>query len=240
MVLSRGQRHRLNAPWAIPAALGMAVLATLIAVIVLSQRVGDENLRPAAPPFANAGERPATVRLNVKQAREGKITLVEDAVKGAPAPAAREFVPGTETAIEVLTPVESVAGVNPGDWVTIIGIPNEVRNFVVHAVVVLRAGGEPDAEHVKRSAAGFAGYEAGIDTADRVLTGGPVERVDGNVLTLRGPAGSITVQLTAGAPVFRLAAGTVADIHEGDRVAVQGMTATTPPSAILVQSAGSR
>lgn len=240
MTLSRESRRRLNAPWIIPAALGLAILATLVAVIVVSRRVGDENLRPPAPPFAYAGERLATVRLNVKQAGEGKITLVEDAVKGAPAPAAREFAPGTEMAIEVLTPLESIAQVNSGDWVSVIGIPNEVRNFTIHAVVVLRAGGEPDAEHVKHSTAGFAGYEAGIDGSDRVLVGGPAERTDGNVLTLRGPAGSITVLLTAGAPIYRLATGTVADIHEGDRVAVQGMTATGPPSAILVQPAGSR
>ena len=240
MALSRESRRRLNAPWLVPAALGLAVLATLIAVIVLSQRVGDDDLRPQAPPFAYAGERPTTVRLTVKQAGDGKITLVEDAAKGAPAPAAREFALGIETVIEVLTPVESAAQVNAGDWVSVVGIPNEVRNFTIHAVVVLRAGSEPDAEHVKHSAAGFAGYEAGIDGSDRVLVGGPVERVDGNVLTLRGPSGSITVQLTAGAPIYRLAAGTLADIHEGDRVAVQGMTATGTPSAILVQPAGSR
>jgi hypothetical protein len=238
--LSRESRRRLNAPWLVPAALGLAVLATLIAVVVVSQRVGGEDLRPPAPPFAYTGERPATVRLNVKQAGGGKITLVEDAAKGAPAPASREFAPGTETVIEVLAPVESITQVTAGDWVSVIGIPNEVRNFTIHAVVVLRTAGQPDAEHVKHSPAGFAGYEAAPDANDRVLVGGPVERVDGSVLTLSGPAGSITVQITSGAPLYLLVAGTVAGIHEGDRVAVQGMTATSPPSAILVQPARSR
>jgi hypothetical protein len=120
----------------------------------------------------------------------------------------------------------------------VIGIPNEVRNFSIHSIVVLPPGGDAAANGVKRSPGGFAGNEAAPSGVEQVILGGTIERINGAALTLTGPQGPIQVQLTDRSPIFRLQAGSVDDVREGDSVAAKGLSGSAPPSAILVQHAG--
>jgi hypothetical protein len=107
-----------------------------------------------------------------------------------------------------------------------------VRSFSIRSIVVMA---EPAAEigGMGRSRAGFFGHEAAPDTRDRVILGGRVERIDGRVLTLAGAAGPITVELFEGGALYRLERGTLAQITDGDRVAIEG-AADAEARAVLV------
>jgi hypothetical protein len=165
------------------------------------------------------------------------MTIAEDASQGAPAPPPRQVRPNASTVIEVLTPVAPSA-VQAGDWVTVIGISNEVRNFSIHALVAI-----PDADGAGLSKGQFAGNEASPNGADRVIFGGlftntstaATAAAGSRSIALFGPSGQISVQLAGTAPVYRLTESTLADIHEGDRVAMRGPD--DGPQAILVQPA---
>jgi hypothetical protein len=238
MAIARIERWRPRASWVVPLGFGVVVLGTLIAVVVLSQHVGKSVSRPAAAPFVLPADTSGIVRLDVKQAGGGRLTLAAPPVKGQAAPPDHELTPGASTRIELLTPIGGVGEIKQGEWVSVIGIPNEVRNFSIHSVVVLPAGGQLGADHVMRSAGGFGGNEAAPGGKEQVIVGGPLERIDGLLLTLTYPAGPVQVQITDRSPLFRLEAGTVDQVREGDSVAAKGLTASDAPTAILVQHPG--
>ncbi|MEO9256543.1 MAG: hypothetical protein ABI305_13470, partial [Tepidiformaceae bacterium] len=225
MALARAAGWRPQASWLVPLGFLVVVLGTLMAVIVLSQHVGKSVSRPDPPSFVLPAGDTAITRFDVKQAGGGKLTLAVPPVKGQAAPPDYQFSPGAATRIEVLRPMAKGTVPQPGDWVSVIGITNEVRNFTIHSVVVVPDGGAAiGADHVKLSPGGFAGDEAAPNGTDQVILGGTVERVDGMVLTLTGPAGPIQVQLTEKAPLFRLETGTVDEVRAGDSVASNGLT----------------
>lgn len=231
MALTRaGSRWHLSG-WIVPAGLVLVTAATLIAVIVLSRVVGNEHLRPAAPPFTYTPAQGYT-RFSVKEAAEDKLTVVADAPDGAPAPAPEEIVPGPGTKIEALQPIAAGA-IAVGDWVSVIGIPNDVRNFSIHAVIDMAASGTPGLDHILRSPGGFEGNEASSNAADRVIFGGPVNAIQGTTLTLGGPSGPITLALATAPPLYRLGSVSLSAIHDGDRVSIIGSAAS--PAAILAQ-----
>lgn len=190
------------------------VLAGLAGIVVVSQRVGKENLRPEAPPFSPPAVFPANYqRLVVRQVSGATITLGTDSTSGGSESKATTFDASGGAAIEMLSPTTADT-LQAGEWLSVIGIKNSVRNFTIHQLVVLPKGSRPDADGVARSAGGFGGYEAATDESDRVAFGGAITKVEGDVVTLDGPEGPITVQLSERAPLFRLAAGTTGDIRE--------------------------
>ncbi len=201
--------------WMVPVVLLGAALALLTGIVVVSQRVGRESQRPDAPPFSPPAAFPTNYqRLVVRQVTGSAITLGSDSSSGRPESKATTFDASAGAVIEVISPA-TAASLQPGEWMSVIGITNSVRNFTIHQIVVLPAGSNADADGVARSAAGFGGYEAATDENDRVAFGGTIAKADGNTVTLDGPEGPITVQLSDRAPLFRLAAATAADIREG-------------------------
>ncbi|HXU24320.1 MAG TPA: hypothetical protein VN697_09845 [Tepidiformaceae bacterium] len=233
MALTEPRPRRLNTAWIVPLALLVVTLATVGGVILLSRVVSNEHLRPAAPAFTYAGPPQPYVRYSVKEAAPDKLSVVADVPDGAPVPAPLALVPGPATKVEALQPV-SPSTIAVGDWVSVIGIANEVRNFSIDAIVVMAAEGQPGSDHVLRSPGGFAGNEASPNAADRVIFGGAVTAISGSTLTLNGAAGPITVDLLANAPLFRLESVPLSAIHDGDRVSVIGGNAAAP-AAILAQ-----
>lgn len=200
--------------WLVPVVLLGIVLAGLAGIVVVSQRVGKENLRPEAPPFSPPAVFPANYqRLVVRQVSGSTITLGTDSTSGGSESKATTFDGSGGAAIEILSPATADT-LQSGEWMSVIGIKNSVRNFTIHQLVVLPKGSMPDADGVARSAAGFGGYEAATDENDRVAFGGAITNVEGDVVTLDGPDGAITVQLSDRAPLFRLAAGKAGDIRE--------------------------
>lgn len=222
-------RRRLP-PWLAPAVLALAVLAALLAVLLLARRSAAPDVPPEPTAFRPpAPARPVTV-LDVVQESGGRLALSDGS---------RDVTLNQADRIELLRP-ETPAQIRPGDWLAVIGVPNEVRTFAIRSLVLIEGGGAPDAEGVVRSPAGFAGHEAARDQAERPVLGGVVERVEGNRVTLRGPTGPVTVDLTPAAPLRRLVPAQPGDVREGDRIAVPAGQRVADAAAVLVLPGGAR
>lgn len=213
--------------WALPALVLLGLMLVLGGVIVLARRAAA----PDTPPVLASLVTPSPVRpvgvYDVRQVNGNEVLLTGE---GGATAAPLRLAP--ETRIEVLRPA-TAAELRAGDWLTVIGIPNEVRNFTIRTLVAIPEAGTL-ADGVRRSAGGFAGHEAARDRAERPLLGGEIERIEGSRLILRGPDGPITVDLTAAAPLRRLTPGTAAELRPGDRIALE------TPAAVLILPEGAR
>lgn len=216
--------------WLPLALVGVALLAGIGAVVLLARRSGQSDLPPEPPAFvAPAPVRPV-IALDVQQSGGGRFTLSDGSRDASPRPDAR---------VELLRPIEA-AQVRPGDWITVIGIPNEVRNFSIRSIVVLASPAPPDADGIRRSAGGFAGHEASRDGSERPILAGLVERVDGERVTLAGPTGPVAVTLGPRAPLYRLERADTGAVREGDRIAFLSAPSLDAATAILVLPGGAR
>ena len=220
---------------ALPVACLVAIVGVGGVVIGLSQTVGGSDERPPPPAFTGPAAAVITV-LDVKQRNGDKLTLIKQIGETA---TQQEFVVTPGLAVERLRPI-TAADVQPGDWVTVIGIPDDVKNFSIQALIVFPAGATTSADGVARSKGGFLGHETARDPNARPIVGGVVERVTGKDIVLKGPDGSITVQFgpEAKARAYRLEAATPADVKEGDRMAA-AYTGTTATSVLLLPADGS-
>lgn len=216
--------------WLLPAALLAALLATGAAVGLLARRGRDQ-----APPRPGAFAAPApahpAVALDVQQVRGDTLTL------GGPAGSFEVRLVGG-VSVYALHPATS-ADAAPGDWVTVVGVANEVLNFAIRQVVIVPAalGATPDSEGVPRLPSALAGHEANRDRRERPLLAGRVERVDGQSLTYTGRNGAMTLDAGPSSRVQRLTAASPADIRAGDRIAYlppRPGAALTDAAALLV------
>lgn len=218
--------RELRRAW-LPVVLVLAVFATLVAVIVLSQRVGDSGEPPEPPPFA--GLQPVAITVMDVRARSSDVlTLVDQ--RGLEI----AFTVDSAAAVERLRPVEAT-DIEVDDTINIVGIPNEVLSFSIHFIVVMAAPAS-SRNGVAYSEAGFAGHEAALDRADRPVLSGVVETIaaSGDLVTLTGPDGPMTLRLNESEParIYRLESVDAATIAEGDRLAAN--FAATPIDALLV------
>ena len=213
----------------LPAALLGILLAGVVAVIVLSQSVSGGNEPPDVPPFVTPAPDTVTAR-DVKQRDGSSLTLTYN--QGDVTAEETIDVPSS-AAITLLIPA-TASEVQVGDVVTVIGIPNEVNNFAIHSVVILPGESVPGRDGFPAAAGGFLGHEASRNANDRPLLSGLVTAIEGQSITLEGPNGPITVDLSveAPAPLYRAAAASVDDVREGDRVAAD--FTTSPVTALLV------
>jgi hypothetical protein len=203
---------------ALPAVIVVVLLAALIAVVVLSGSVGDDDLPPAAPPIVTPEPSPYTA-VDVKQRAGDEFTIVRQTISGT---SEEQLTLQGDVTIERLTLI-GAEDVEPGDWLTVIGIPDPVKNFSVHSLVLIPGGGTPAEDGVARTAAGFAGHEVARDPRDRPVVGGTVLRVEDGKIFLQGPTGEITVSAGPEAParLYRVETSSIADIGEGDRLAAE-------------------
>lgn len=205
----------LRAAWA-PVLTGVAVLALLGTVIVLSQSVGGDDTPSPAPPFQPpAGTTVAAA--DIKTVDGSRLVIVRQTRSGTEE---QEIVTAPGTRVEQLAAI-APSDVAPGDWLTVVGVPNDVKNFAVYALVVIAGSPAAGADGVARSPAGFAGHEPSRDPRARPIIGGRVLAVEGNVITIEGPTGDIRVTAgpEAAARLYRIEPATVADMVEGDRLA---------------------
>lgn len=219
---------------ALPAVLLIALLGALIAVVVVSGNVGGEDLPPAAPPFTTPEPSPFTA-VDVKQRSGAELTIVRQTLAGT---AEEKLTLPAQTTVERLRLI-TAEEVQPGDWLTVVGIPDPVKNFSVHSLVLIPGGGSAGADGVARTAAGFAGHEVARDPRDRPIVGGTVVRVESGIIYIDGPTGEIAVSAGPEAParLFRVEAASVEAIEEGDRLAADfGGTV----SAVLVLPGGAQ
>ena len=220
--------HQRMPAWLPLMALLLLIAGAFATVLLLSRRAAAPDVPPEPPAFQPPGAaRPISVH-DVQQVVAGRLTLSDGS---------RDVPLAADVRVEVLrpTPPEEV---RIGDWLAVIGIANEVRNFSIRSLVLIPGGGPPDAEGVVRSPGGFAGHEASRDQAERPLLGGVVTASDGRTVTLQGPTGSVRIDLAPNAPLRRLAEGRPDEVREGDRIAFVGSGRVGDARAVLVLPGG--
>lgn len=222
--------HRALPAWLAPAVLLALVIVAFTSVLLLARRAAAPDVPPEPPAFrAPSPARPIT-SLDVQQAAGGRLTLSDGSRDAQLAQGAR---------VEVLRPAQPTE-VHTGDWLAVIGVPNEVRNFSIRSLVLLADPSTPDAEGVVRSPGGFAGHEASRDQSERPLLGGVVSSFDGRRITVQGPAGPLAVDLSPNAPLRRLVEGRPDQIAEGDRIAFPAGNPISDARGVLVLPGGAR
>ncbi len=222
--------------WALPAAVVLVVMGSLGAVILLAQRASGSDAPPQPAPYVAPGPLDPFERFSVQAAAAGKVLIVRDAPKGAPAVAPLELTFPADTKVERLIPI-ALSAIKVGDNVSVSGVPNPVRNFAIRRVVVMANASPAGADGFARSPAGFIGDETSADPLERTIVGGIVETITGKTLSLRGPNGVVQLTIEAAAPLFRLEPVTAAAIREGDRLASRSFPPGGVPSAVLTEPA---
>ena len=216
--------------WLAPVALLLLIASAFATVLLLSRRAAAPDVPPEPPAFRPpAAARPVSAH-DVQQVVAGRVTLSDGS---------RDVPLAPDVRVEVLRPIPPDQ-VRTGDWLAVIGIANEVRNFSIRSLVLIPGGGAPDAEGVVRSPGGFVGHEASRDQSERPLLGGVVTASDGRTVTLQGPTGPVTVDLAPNAPLRRLAEARPDEIREGDRIAFAGTGGVSDARAVLVLPGGAR
>lgn len=216
-----------------PALFGLILVAGILAVVVLAARSGGSDAPPRPAPFAPPAPSRVFSAYDVREVTGDVLTL---AVAGSTADRPASVTLRSGVVVEVLAPA-TARDIQPGDWITIIGVPNEVRNYSITAIVAIPPPhGEP-VESFRTTQAGFLGYEPIRDVEQVPILGGEVTAVDGDTLTLTGPDGPVTLTLTEAAPLVRVSTGDAGAIAEGDRIAVLG-TSPAEAEAVLVLPKG--
>lgn len=219
--------------WIVPAVFGLLLVGGLIAVLVLARQAA----KPDAPPEPGAFVPPATAHpsaaFDVQRVDGGTLT-----VTGNSKDSQQMTLPATAR-VEILDAI-APADLHPGDWLTVVGVSNEVKSFGIRSIVVVSSPGSPDADGIVRTPAGFAGNEASRDPKELPILGGTVTRADSLSATLQTASGPITISFAGAPPLRKVRAGSLADVHEGDRLSF--LTAGGAPNlgAALVLPGGAR
>ena len=151
--------------WLPPLLLIAGIIVAALIVVGLTRRAAA----PDVPPQPAAFEPPAPVRpttaVDVQQAVDGRLTLSDGAANVTLRP---------DAAVEFLIPARA-GDVRTGDWLAVIGVPNEVRNFSIRSLVLLDRAGAPChnalATHSARCAGPAAGPWTRLPAADRRSAG---------------------------------------------------------------------
>jgi hypothetical protein len=187
------------------------LIGAAIAVVVLAGQ-GQDTSPPKPGAFVlPAPARPA-IAADVQQVRGSTLTL-----GGSGGNVEVSLAPSVPVYVLERTDLRAAAG----DWVTVVGIWNEVLNFTIRQVIILPAslGASIDAEGIPRLASGLAGHEANRDAVERPLAAGKVEQATGPSITLTLRGRPATIDAANGSPIFRLRAAGTDAIREGDRIA---------------------
>ena len=233
-----GARSRLP-QWLLPLLLGVVLVGLLVTVVVLARRASEPDAPPEPAAFAAPAAATAVLVFDVEAADAGRLRL--SGGEGAARQSGVDLVLPPSAAADLLEPA-AAADLKAGDWLTVAGIPNEVKNFSIRALVVLAGTGAPGPDGFVRSPGGFTGGEASRDARERPVLGGVIERVDGSNVALKTTAGPVTVTLTASAPLRRLRTATAQEIRAGDRIALWATRDGQPDTGrgVLVLVGGAR
>jgi hypothetical protein len=204
-------------PWLIPVVLGVALASAVVFVIVLAQRASNPDAPPEPGPFVAPTPAERTAVFDVEGIDGGTLTVSGGAADGRKSGVELNLPPdGRADVIETAT----ASDIKPGDWITVIGVPNEVKNFSIRSLLVLPMGSAVGPDQIARSRGGFTGAEVSRDQKERPILSGVVESIEGNTITLRTNTGAMTITLTPTAPLRLMRVGGVQEIRAGDRVAL--------------------
>jgi hypothetical protein len=201
--------------WLAPLVVLVVLIAVLGAIIVLSRRAGTSDAPPEAGPFQRPALTHPTEAWDVSDSDGSRLALA----RGSGGNSSSRDLPLVDTmSFDGLLPA-TIADVQVGDWITAIGVPNDVRSFAIKAMVDIPGGGTPDHDGFLRTPGGFAGNEALRDPVQQPFAGGVVQSIDGTTVTVQGLAGTMQFDILPGAPLRKLKKIAASDIHPGDRVA---------------------
>ncbi len=218
--------------WLLPFAIVAVVALSAALVIWLAARASGSDAPPQPDAFVVPEPVEAIDRFTVRQVTADRVTLSKDTARDAQPGAPIEVVLGA-AAVERLVPA-TPAAITPGTFITVVGVPNAVRNFSIRRLIVLPSAPDSHEGGLGRSKAGFLGSETAVDTKETPVLAGTVQSVTGTKVTLTTLGGTVELTLTAGAPVYRLEASTAASIREGERLASKPFGAGSAPNAVLI------
>jgi len=204
--------------WLLPGSLALVLVAIVVTVLVLAQRAGVSGAPPKPAPFEPPREALEVVVYDVQSVTDGTIVFGAsdvDSTEGVAIPAGAR--------VERLSAM-GFDEVRAGDWATVIGVVNGVRNYTIGSVVIMDGSPARSGDTELRSPGGFLGYEAARDPQHRVIIAGLIESVEDGRFLITTPGGPVSVWLeeTEGAgppPFLRLSESSSADVRTGDRVA---------------------
>jgi len=221
--------------------IGVVILVgALVAIVALASAASSSDVPPAPPPFAAPAAPGGITALDVQSRDGSRVTAVQPSGPRTPAGPPGTVAIASEATIEVLHPA-APADIKVGDVLTIDGVPNQVKNFALRWVIIMPAA-TTEKDGIARSAGGFTGVEADPALDDRAILSGRVTAVSAGDVTFEGAQGPVTLafvpQGSSPLHVLRLAAGSLADVAAGARVA--GAFGSKPARAVLVFPASSR
>jgi hypothetical protein len=221
--------------WLVPAILAVLLLAGLATVLILARQAAKPDA-PAQPgPFiAPAASRPSTT-FDVQRVDGSTLTVTG---VGNTKDSQQITLPAGSR-IEVLDAI-TPADLHPGDWMTVIGVPNAVKSFGIRSIVVIGSPGPPDSDGIVLTPAGFAGNEAGRDAKELPILGGAITQASALAATVQTMAGPVTISFAGAPPLRKVRAGTLADVHEGDRLAFLTTGGAPNLGATLVLTGGAK
>ena len=161
------------------------MLLVVAVTLVLAYRAGRSDAPPEPPAFAGVQLVEPVAVFDVQSVSAGSLSL-----QGGGTAQAIQFAPPAGAAVEFLGPTTPDTIV-PGEVVTVIGIPNEVKSFSIRLVVVMPPGTKLDSDGIARSPSGFAGHESERDAKERPVLSGTVTAISGKVLTLSTPGNQL-------------------------------------------------
>ncbi len=219
--------------WIVPVILAVLLVAGIAAVLLLARQAA----RPDAPAQPGRFIPPASARPSAAfdvQSIHGSTLTVTGNTKDS-----QEMTLAADTRVEVLDTI-TPGDLHPEDWMTVIGVPNAVKSFGIRSIVVIAAPGPPNADGIVFTADGFAGNEAARDPKELPILGGTIIRASSLNVVLQTAAGPVSVDFAGAPPLRRVRAATLADIHEGDRLAFLTTGGSLNPAAVLVLSGGAK
>ena len=202
-----------------PIVAGVLVLAAIVAVPVLASRQGDDGTPPRPAPFATPAPVDGVLQFVVQQNGPGGLVLTD----GSGQPVDPGVVaPGARVDVLELVPAEAadtLPGIEAGDTIHVVGVPNQVRSFVIRYLVVVPAGTD------LLTGPGFDGAEVSDDPNAAVVLKGIVASADAQGVLLDAEEGASPVRLAAtgigAATVYRVREGAVEELPAGTRVALR-------------------
>jgi hypothetical protein len=220
--------------WFVPVGLLLVFVALVATILFLAQRASQPDAPPKPGPFQGPVPVEPVAPFDVETANAGALGLQSGASAQAVQVTLAPSIP-----VEFLEPA-APSTIVPGEVVTVIGIPNEVKSFSIRLVVVFPPDAPFDGDGIARSPSGFAGHESERDQDERPILSGTVASISGKTLTLFTPSGPMTLDLEATAPLRRLETGTGMDVQPADRLAVHtvdGQLEWSRGVLVLVQGA---
>ncbi|MFQ5380869.1 MAG: hypothetical protein ACE5EF_04500 [Dehalococcoidia bacterium] len=223
--------------WIAPAIALIVLLSLVAAVLAVAALTRDESLPRQPGDWVLPEAFDSVESFAVVRASEGDLEL---APRGDANSDTLQVLVGPDAVIDFLEPA-AAGDVAVGDWLTVIGIGNDVRTFAIRMIVVISGGGSPGSDGLLRTEGGFVGHEAARESQEGPILGGIVTDVrEGEVSVDAGE--EVVLKLNEGAPLRVVRAGTAAEISDGDRVALRPGTDGVPDAAlgVLVLVGGAR